>query len=184
MMHRTAFIAITLALLTLTGCRTYGGYGTEQETYNQMQQANRQYAADLERARADLKALEEAARVRDTLATMVDRYRQAVQTHEARLEQHRSLADRLSESSSYRTLHRVYGSVIKEQQMTRSTYQRMHQRVRKTVGGPSTAAVQQPNEPESGYFVAPLHYRRIEGENNLITMREALRGVGTPSSGG
>lgn len=171
---RPAFVFFCVGLLALTGCRTYGGYGSEEATYRQMQQANRQFANDLERARADLEALEDAAAQNDALTSYAERFQALVQRHEQTLEEHRATVEGMSASDDYRSLHRSYGTIITEARILRKQYNRVVERVRQTVRGESGPTVERVDR--SAYFVEPVEYK-AERNAQRLTMDEALRGV-------
>lgn len=159
------------ALVFLTGCRTYGGYGTEEATYNQIQQATDQYQTELERAKSDLDNLREAAQASPDLQPMAERFEAAVAEHEERLARHNELASDLTADAGYRKLHRVYGTITTEMRMTEKRYARVVQRVYATRTGTS---VDEAAPSRSTYFVSPVEYAQVQNAQPL-TMREALR---------
>lgn len=161
-----------LLLLVVTGCRTYGGYGTETILHEQMQQANRQFSDDLQRARADLATLKAAADTSEMLQPMVERFQNNIDHHAATLDRHRQMTERLAGSGNYRALHRVYGTITTEQRMMRKTYNRTVQQVRATVTGTPVARGESFNQ--SFYFVQPFEYTAEQNARRL-TMEQALR---------
>jgi len=165
-------LVLVVALLLLSGCRTYGGYGTEAATYNQMQQANQQYATELERARADLERLESAAASNAALAPLAERFRNAMAEHEERLNQHRSFTESMSADSGYRDLHQAYGTITTDMRMTNKRYTRIVQRVAATVSG---EPMDEPYRARSTYFTAPLEYAQMDNADR-VTLRQALQG--------
>jgi hypothetical protein len=169
--RRSLVLLPVLALVLLAGCRTYGGYGSEEATYNQIQQATRQYATELERAQGDLERLETEAESDTTLEPLVERFQNAVAEHEERLARYRSLANGLSADSGYRELHRVYGTITTEMRMTERRYARVVQRVYATRTG---IPADEPAPSRSGYFVEPVDYARTQNAEPL-TMRQALQ---------
>jgi hypothetical protein len=161
-----------LLLLVVTGCRTYGGYGTETILHEQMQQANRQFSDDLQRAQADLATLKAAADTSEMLQPMVERFQRNIDQHETTLDRHRQITEDLAESGDYRALHRAYGTITTEQRMMRKTYNRTVERVRAVVTGTSVASGEAFNQ--SFYFVQPFEYTAEENARRL-TMEQALR---------
>lgn len=169
---RIARLVPLVALLLLTGCRTYGGYETEAKTYTALQQTHRQFATELERAKADLNLLEEAAAENEALEPLADRFAGIVARHEQVLAEQQDLLRRLSPESSYRDLHRAFGAVVTDRRLTAKRYNRAVVAVQAAVRGvPVANAI----TPRSYYVVEPLDYARLDNADRL-TMQEALRG--------
>lgn len=164
---------LVLLLVFATGCRTYGGYGIEEEMVQQMQQAVQQFANELDRARSDLKMLAEAAQQNQALESLEARYRDTVERHEAVLDQHRRMVEHFEEGGAYRELHRSYGAMITEQRVVRNRYGEMHTHIARIVHDQDVTAAGV--LPASRYVVNPLYYERVENRQAL-TMREALQG--------
>lgn len=162
---------LALLLLLATGCRTYGGYGTEEALPRQMQQAVEQFADDLDRARSDVEMLAEAADQNSALAPVVEQYEHVIGRHEAFLDVHRQLVDRFQDDGAYRALHRNYGAMISEQRLVETWYQELHRRVQRVQHGqPAVGEV----PPASRYAVNPSYYDRIQNRQPL-TMEAALQ---------
>jgi hypothetical protein len=162
---------ILLLVLALTGCRLYGGYGTEAELQEQLSNVTNDFADNLARTEADLQVLERAASDRADLEPFVEQFRTLIDEHESLLDQHRSITERLADSGDYRALHRNYGAITTEQRMMRQRYDRTIRQIRATVSGESADAQPLPNE--SFYYVEPVEYRRMENRREL-TMEDAL----------
>lgn len=174
-----------LALVVLlAGCRTYGRYGTEAETYDQIQRANELFARELERARADLELLQQAASSNSMLTPYAERYAAIVARHQAFLEQHRALAGTLAEhQGNYRVLHQGYGSILSEQNVVQDQYTNLLVRLKRT------ATMQAETVPVEGrYQVAPQYYLRLQYANERLTVRDVLsslqEGTGASSTSG
>lgn len=161
-----------LLLVVVTGCRTYGGYGTEAVMHEQMQQANRQFSDDLDRAQADLATLQAAADTSEMLQPMVERFQRNIDEHQSKLDHHRQITKDLTDSGNYRALHRAYGTITTDQRMMRKKYNRTVERVRAIVTGTPVASGGQFNQ--SFYFVQPFEYTQEENARRL-TMEQALR---------
>lgn len=172
---RSIVLVPVLALLVLTGCRTYGGRDTEAKTYQQMQQAVRQFSDDLGRAEADLQSLESAAESNAALQPFAERFASVVERHEDTLAEHQSKVDALTASSGYRDLHRAYGAIITDQRLIGKLYNRVVDNVHATVRGIPLA--QTDSLGPSYYQVEPLEYDRIRNAERL-TMDQALRSNG------
>jgi len=171
----TLLLVTLSALLTLTGCRTYGdsGYESGPKIYAQMQQTVRQGEQDLARAQGDLRRLEAAADTMAELQPMVERYREALTRHQRVLDEHRELVSSLSASSSYRSLHRAYGAMTTDERVLRKVYDRTTRRVYAAVHGTDVDAGDGPNE--STYYTNPVDLQRQENLQNRLTMEQALR---------
>jgi len=162
---------LLLLVVLVTGCRTYGGYGTEEELQNQISDAVDEFEKDLARSEADLAVLERAAENQSSLDVMVDRFESDIAAHKEMLASHRTIAQNLEGSSSYRDLHRGYGTITTEQRMMRNTYNRTVRNIRSVAIGEPVEATPLPNE--SFYYVEPVAYARLENPKR-VTMKEAL----------
>jgi outer membrane murein-binding lipoprotein Lpp len=175
--HSLLFVGLS-ALVLLAGCRTYGGRGTEAQTYEEMGAAVAELESDLESAQSDLQQLRAAAEQDSSLLSLVERYQDLVQIHESMISAQRERVDTLSADASYRTLHRTYGAMITDQTLLRTQYTRTVRQVYAAVR--DTTAPGPPVRSTSTYSITPVDYpdprRRAEG-----TMAAALAPVmGTP----
>lgn len=173
--RRISLVSLLVVLL-VTGCRTYGGYGTEEETHQQIKVANRQFADELERARADLNLLESAASGNGALQPLLRRYDSLVTVHETMLAGHRAIAENLEGSGDYRELNRAYGAIITDGRLHQDQYQRVIADVVATVSGDSTFMLAEAIPPENRYFVAPIFYQQVRYRDSRPSMQSALRG--------
>jgi len=176
-MMRSVSFVVMLAVL-LVGCRTYGGHGTEEQTYEEMQQSVQRLEDELGPAQSDLRQLTAAADRDTALAPLVERYRDLVQTHESMIEAQQERIRALSSTSAYRTLSRTYGAFITDHQLLRRQYARTIRQVYGTVR--DSAAPQPRAQDPSTYALTPVNYPESRGVRS-ITMAEALRPLaGTP----
>jgi hypothetical protein len=169
-----------VALLVLTGCRTYGNekYDTGPKTYAAIQETVEQLDQELGRAQSDLRRLETAAETRDDLQPLAERYRSYVQSHEEALAGHRQQADRLTADATYSTLHRVYGAIVTDRRLLQTHYRRTVRAVWATVR--DTTLPHKTVRDPSRYVVTPVQYPRVD-DTGPITMAEALQALeGTP----
>ena len=126
------FLFCTLSIVVLSGCRTYGGYDSEEATYNQIVEINSQFANDLERARGDLSRLEQAANQMASLSEYVHEYEELLSHHEHMIEEHAALTETLEVRTgfvgqltpAYRNLNRALGYIAAEQAAMRNSYYR------------------------------------------------------------
>jgi hypothetical protein len=175
---RPLLVALAGALL-LVGCRTYGdeGYDSGPKTYRAIQETVQQFEQDLGRAESDLRRLESAAERADTLEALATRYRTLVEGHRATLQQHEGQAERLTDGSAYRTLHRIYGAMVTDRRLLQRQYQRTTRKVWATVR--DTTVPRAPKRRKSDYSITPVQYPTMDRPE--ISMAEALRGIeGTP----
>jgi hypothetical protein len=173
-LRRLAVVIPLLGFLLLTGCRTYGGYGSEEATYTQMQEANRRFSNQLERAKTDLETLRQAADTNEALQPLAQRFADMVHTHEELLGEHEEMVASMSADDSYRALHSAYGTLITEARLMRKQYNRVVNNVQATVRGTELHPEKQP--AQSAYYIAPLEYAQAENRQPL-TMQDALRGA-------
>ncbi|PEN13902.1 hypothetical protein CRI94_07550 [Longibacter salinarum] len=165
-------VPVLLLILVVTGCRTYGDYGTEAELQEQIAKITSDFADNLARTEADLQVLERAAADRGDLAPLVERFKSNLESHRELLAHHRDIAERLSDSGNYRALHRNYGAITTEQRMMRQGYNQTIRRIQTVVSGDASFELK-PLPLRSFYFVEPLEYVRMENPRQ-ITMEEAL----------
>lgn len=170
-LRRLAVALSLVGLVLFTGCRTYGGYGSEEATYSQMQAANAQFADQLERARADLEALQSAADTNAALQPLAERMDNMVDTHEDLLAEHEDLVASMTADDGYRALHKAYGTLVTESRLMRKQYDRVVRNVQATVRG--TDLYTKPLSARSAYYVSPIG--DPERAPASLTMEQALR---------
>lgn len=168
-----------LFLVMISGCRTYGGYGTTELIPQQMQQAVQQFEDDLERAESDILALSEATAQNAALEPAETQYRDLVALHQTFLEAHRATLDEYEDGGTYRALNREYGAMIAEQRLIEMRYAEMHARIRRISSGQPPTSEATPaigSTLASRNFVNPNFYSRVQNRQPL-SMQEALRGM-------
>lgn len=177
---------LTIALLVVvSGCRSYGGYGSEEVMYRQIVQMIDRFEEDLERARGQLTVLDGAVEGDSLLAEMVDRYALLVRGQEAILDENRRLAGELSAGSSYRSLRRVHGSILAAQ---RTLGVQREGLLRAFSAAADTAGTADPTTSVAGerpYALVPPYYARIENAQQATSvggvLRQARRAPSAPS---
>lgn len=171
-LRRLAVVLSLFGFLLLTGCRTYGGYGSEDATYTQMQAANEQFSDQLKRATSDLEALRAAADTMPALQPLAERMADMVNTHEDLLAQHEDIVASMSADDSYRALHSAYGTLVTEARLMRKQYDRVVRNVHAAVH--DTEAYAEAPSARSAYYVTPIG--NPERTTSPPTMEQALRG--------
>lgn len=166
---RTIFGIVVIGVL-IAGCRSYGGYGTEEATYQQILEAHQVFEEELSRKQADLRGLEQAAAGAEGLGTVAGQYAQLVRGHEAILAEHTDMIAELSEDSEYRKLHRVFGAIVSQQNTIRSQYRGLIASISQ-MQSPQVDSTMQVQRP---YSLIPPYYRRVGEKQKDFTMNEVL----------
>jgi len=159
-------------IVVLTGCRTYGDYGSEAKIYEEMGEAVEELEAELESAQADLQQLRAAAEQANRLEPLLDRYQTLVEAHEALIQAHEQEVNGLSAEASHRTLRRSYGAMVTDRRLLRRRYDRTVRRVYGVVR--DSVAPSPPLRNRSTYSTTPVNFPQPRRD---ITMVEALRPV-------
>lgn len=175
-MPRTRPFVLVVAFLglLLSGCRTYGGYDTEPNTYQAIQTSVHAFESDLHRAETDLQKLETAAANSDTLQSVAEEFRGLLEEHESLLEEQQTRVANLSPDASYRNLHVAYGATITEQRLMRRKYQQTIRNVRSIVqneGGPAISSIS-----NRQYTIRPVGFPTPR-KGKQLSMEQALRGL-------
>ncbi len=183
MAHRTMHVVWGVLLLALvaSGCRTYGGYGSTEETLGKIQQATQLFAEELERSRGEQEALQRAAAANPALAAFAERFAAVVERQEAVVAEQQALAEAAHAGGnilfdwvgpdSYRRLHSTYGAIISDQQIVRDRYAEVLMDLQQAVGA-TTPAQRVPLQ--SRYQVAPQFYERIRYASGQRSVADIL----------
>ena len=123
-------LVLLLVFVVLTGCRTYGGYDTEQASYDRIETINALFAQDLEKAKGELQFIQQAAGNDAELQAAVAQYEALLAQHEAMVAAHDELASTLvvntgflgKLTTSYRDLNRGLGYIATDQLTMRNQY--------------------------------------------------------------
>ncbi|MFK7846347.1 MAG: hypothetical protein AB8G77_13700 [Rhodothermales bacterium] len=171
-------ISLLLVFLVLSGCRTYGDYGTEQASYDRIAAINTQFSQDLERAKGDLEVLKRAAGSDSDLKMALMQYESLLAQHEEISARHKEMALNLTVktglmgklSTSYRDLNRALGSITIEQLSMHKNYSRfaaslLEDDSYKAIAGPESA---------SRYHIAPPFYEEIRYALAKVSVSDAL----------
>lgn len=167
-MRRFPLLGMLVLLSVLfTSCRTYGGYGSEEGTYAQIQETFARFEEELAGARNELPALERAAQGQPALQVYVRQFERQVERHAALVDRHRGVIAGLEVktgpigrlSTSYRSLNRSLGSLAVDQREVRSGYEEIAFNVREAVLGASFT--RETPEDMSRYQAVPPYYERV-----------------------
>lgn len=175
---KTRFLVLaTVLFVALSGCRTYGGYGSEEASFNEIQEINERFASDLGKAKNELSTLQQAAAQNRELSAYVDRYEALLARHEALVAQHQELTGSLEVrtgalgrlSTSYRDLSRALGSITVEQLGMKKHYQQLANDLAMHGSGDASAL-----GPMSRYQAIPPYYERLRVAMNQHSLNDAL----------
>ncbi len=156
-------LVVVFFFIALTGCRTYGDYGTEQASYDQIETINTQFVQDLERAKGELQVLKRAAGIDGELHGAVAQYEALLVRHEEMIAEHEKWTQPLivktglfgKLSTSYRDLSRALGYIAAEQLS-------MHKQYDAFAASLLSEAQRATFQVEQGrYQVAPPFYEQI-----------------------
>ncbi len=177
--HLRPLLAVLALALAVGGCRTYGGYGSEAETLDQIQQANALFAEDFQRAQGDQAALQRAAASNPALGRFAEAFAAVLEAQQAVVAEHRLLAEEAAaHRRNYRVLNQTYGAIISDQQIIRDRYAEILADVQRTV----EATPARPVDPPSRYQVVPQFYQRIAYANARRSLADLLDRAQTGSA--
>ncbi len=156
-------LPVLLVVLLVAGCRTYGGYDTEQASYDQILVINTQFKQDLERAKSQLDVLTRAASSDNELREAVDQYKELLAKHEEMIANHEEITASLKVktgalgrlSTSYRDLNRALGAITTEQLGMQKRYEEF------AISLLDDARQAHVQKEEGRYQIAPPFYEQI-----------------------
>ncbi len=185
-LNRASLPLLILALVT-SGCRTYGGYGSEEASYEQIQESTEVFAREYDRAESDLPALKNLAASDEDMAPYVERYEALLAMHQEIIDRHAELAASLTVKTgfigqltpSYRNLNRALGSIASEQEGMREKYYVFAEQLSGEASdqNPSLEA----KVEMSRYQAVPPFYQEIRNQIERRTVSEAVSSERTPS---
>jgi len=187
LLHRLLLFLVLTLWVVIGGCRTYGGYGTEPETLEQIQHTVDAFSDALERAQGNLALLEGAAATNPMYAEAAEQYALAIEAHLAALEYSRDLAaEAEANANDYRVLNRNYGALVTEQRLAGGRYARVVHHLERMLVSPEglpssmTLARQWVRAVPlaSRYQVTPPFYERVEYAQRPPTSLRDLVGAG------
>ena len=177
---RISFYSL-LALLLLTGCRTYGGFDSEEALYAQIEKTNQQFEDELTRAKAELNLIRNAASSNRLFASFAAQYEEILSTHEAAVADHAALFESLEVKTgpigrltqSYRKLNRGLGAILAEQNQIRDSYVHLLNNINRVAKDDAYVPVTIPEEGR--YQAVPPFYESIRFALESLSMEQAIQ---------
>ena len=136
--------ALSLVILLGSGCRMYGGYGSEEAAKRTLVTAVEQMEASLDQARILVRDLEQG----DTSAEVVASVEAIIGEHEALLAHYQATVASLQSAWTYRPLDRTLGALVSDQHKLTTAYQ-------KAIAAYAPRTV----DPSLWTIVPPSHYK-------------------------
>ncbi|HEX7072114.1 MAG TPA: hypothetical protein VF190_14980 [Rhodothermales bacterium] len=160
-----AFVFLLIPVVLITGCRTYGGHGSEEAALSQIEAAYEQFERELAQAKSDLSTLQAAASNNAALAGASAQLDEAVREHEALLAEHAERVEAAREhAGNYRFLHRTLGGMLSEQEMLSRQYQMIEDDLRMQADSTFTA---RSGSVIPRYHVVPPYFERLQNESYI-----------------
>ena len=165
--HSPMVGALIVATFMLASCRTYGGHGTEQATYDEVAQVVATFEAELASARNELPALQQAAGSNAAIQPFIGQFEAMMATHAAMVDDHKERLAHLDVrtgpmghlSRSYRDLNQALGALVSERQEVKIGYEAIAIDVRSAMFG---QAFQIETPAEIGrYQIVPPYYEKL-----------------------
>lgn len=159
---RGSFVVSMLVVIAFfSGCRSYGGYDSEQQIRDQIHAANREFAGQLESAKTFYTNLQQSGG-KFASGPSFETLGLLVKNHQVILKKHESWAEATDHSGDHQFLKRHYGAIIMEQQLVIDQYQ-------KWMGqGNDSDSLTVTGEPTSAYHrIPPFFVRKTRYESNL-----------------
>ena len=156
-------------LVIVSGCRSYGGKGSESATFEELQRVHGLFEGMLLRRQADLRALEAATSEDERLATLAEQYDELVQRHEALVDEQRETVTELSAESDYRDLHRAFGSMVATQKAVQMGYDGVLEHAyRSFLSSDTTTYSDRP------YALIPPYYNQVRESQRTWTLNDVF----------
>ena len=166
--HLSGFgVLAVLMIVIFSGCRTYGGYGSEAALFEQIEESNTVFVNDLEKARGELQKLEQAAQQNSEMNSFVTEYKMLLEKHGQMVDEHAHLVAELDVQTgfigqltpSYRNLNRALGYIAAEQAAMKGHYYRLAAQIDGSLY--ADGDIWQSNISRSRYQAVPPFYQVI-----------------------
>lgn len=175
-MNRLATCGLVLALVLLTGCRTYGSFDSEELTVLEIIETHEQFVQELQRAQADLDALQRAGATNPLLAAAADEWAYAVGAHEIYADAHALLVEEAIEhEDDYRRVHRIYGAMISEVNLAGDRYRAIQRGLQDAILAGQTDAIRDDIPYQSRLQVAPYYFQKLAYDSRRISTNDLIR---------
>lgn len=164
-----SLLAVIVLLTALSGCRSYGGQGSEEAIYEEMQRGHQVFEKVLDRKRAELRTLQQAASENERLADLAEQYARMVQGHQALLDEYGEEIANLSPDSDYRNLNHAFGAMIAMHRTVKMQYDRLLDHAHRSFLSADTAsAVKRP------YALIPPYFDRVREGQRELTLNDVI----------
>jgi len=185
-----SLLAVIVLFATLSGCRSYGGQGSEEAIYQEIQRGHQTFEAKLDRRRAELRTLQQAASGNERLADLAEQYALMVQGHEALLADQGEEIASLSSDSDYRDLNRFFGAMIAMHRTVQLQYDRLLDHSHRTflsadtVSSADTVRSADSVSPvKRPYALIPPYFDRVREGQRELTLNDVIAAAGAQSPG-
>jgi len=165
-------VPVLLVALVLSGCRTYGGHGSEDATVSQFATMSEWASQESRRLAGDRQALEDAVAARPELAAFIGPVAELSEELGRLGARWSEVAGAGYEASSYRELHHLLGGMISERQAWQNAYRALARNVAAVALGTGTGP-----RAASRYQVAPVYYERLASSLDEVRIRDLVASV-------
>lgn len=168
-------IAVSVLVLFLAGCRTYGDYGSVDKTVDKISEANEAFARAYERAQSNAEALRRAAQTNTAVVPYAEKYEMVVAEHGHMVDQHAEAFDALPGTVfRYAASNRLLGAIVSEQNMIGNRYAEIARDAARVVGLDSS----DDPRPASNYSLVPPYFERIRHSIGSRGLDDVIRRTG------
>ncbi len=165
-------LPVLVALFALSGCRTYGGHGSEAGAFEQIARIPEWSAQENARLAGDLQALDGAASRHPEYGVLARRLADLAVDFDAASARWSQVAANVDREAPYRVLNRTLGALVAERQAWEDGYRRLAEDVAGVVSG-----VEPGPRPSPRYQVAPVYYERFASRLDDVRIRDLLATV-------
>lgn len=164
-------LLFVLPMIFTSGCRSYGGYESEEVIYRQTERMVQRFSEDLDRARGDVAALDQVASDDPRLALLAERLALLVEGQEAILDEQQSLLADLSPGSTYRSLHHAHGAIMAAQRTIRTQRAGLLRDASRSFAEDTLGQA----DGDRPYALIPPYYSRIAAGQGELTVSDVVR---------
>jgi hypothetical protein len=150
------FTALVVLVLSLSGCRLYGGRGSTEIVREDINSALATFQTTYDHAARDLAKIKNEPS-NASVAAFYEQYRSAVMDQKEQLDQSSESAADALESGGYRKVSRVVGSLVSAQATSRDRYRSILLAAGRSAGIATTASTLRDLPPTQA---VPAYYQR------------------------